>query len=285
MSGSDPKSLFNKANVELCKLADWFKANKLTLNVSKTKYIIFRDKSNVLDFSDLNLFIDKENIDRIGMDCNENSFKFVGLNLDEFLSWNKHAESVRKKISSATFALAKLKKTLPSNIKYTIYNSLFRSHIEFGITAWGNSNSNDIKRICSLQKRAIRYISNANFNSHTGATFKKLNILKFHDLFKLNQAMFMHKYIAGKLPLSFDNLFTKLNSFERSMSFQIVSVKKSNLKLFPSFSLPKSWNDLPLNLKRLNTASSLKRKYTQILIEDYDTPCSTNNCFVCRSNN
>ena len=98
--------------------------------------------------------------------------------------------------------------------------------------------------------------------------FKKLNILKFHDLFRLSQAMFMHNYIAGKLPLSFDNLFTKLNSFERSMSFQIVSVKKSHLKLFPSFSLLKGWNDLPLNLKRLTNASSFTRKYTQILIED-----------------
>ena len=84
MSGSNPQSLFNEANVELCKLSDWFKANKLTLNVSKTKYIIFRHISNV--FSDLNLFIDEENIDQIGMDCNENSFKFVGLNLNEFLS-------------------------------------------------------------------------------------------------------------------------------------------------------------------------------------------------------
>merc|ERR1712015_240941 len=105
---------------------------------------------------------------------------------------------------------------------------------EFEITAWGNSNSNDIKRICSLQKRAIRYISNANFNFHTGATFKKLNILKFHGLFKLNQAMFMHKYIAGKLPLSFDNLFTKLNSFQRSMSFQISQLKNPILT-FPVF--------------------------------------------------
>ena len=118
----------------------------------------------------------------------------------------------------------------------------------------------------------------------TLAPSSKNSILKCYDLFKLNQAMFMHKYIAGKLPLSFDNLFTKLNSFERSMSFQIVSVKKSHLRLLPSFSLPKNWNDLPLNLKRLTTPSSLKRKYTQILTEDYDTPCANKNCFVCRSN-
>ena len=52
------------------KLAFWLKANKLTPNVSKTIYIVFRDKTNALDFSDLN-------IDRLGMDRIENSVKFV----------------------------------------------------------------------------------------------------------------------------------------------------------------------------------------------------------------
>ena len=65
MSGSDPQSLFNVVQ------------SKQTYSKNKTKYIIFGHKSNVLDFSDLNLFRDKENIDRIAMDCNENSFKLT----------------------------------------------------------------------------------------------------------------------------------------------------------------------------------------------------------------
>ena len=49
-SSNDLKNLFNEANLELEKLSDWFKANKLTLNVSKTKHTIFRDQSNTIDF-------------------------------------------------------------------------------------------------------------------------------------------------------------------------------------------------------------------------------------------
>ena len=67
----------------------------------------------------------------------------------------------------ATYALSKLKTLLPSKIKLTIYHPLFKSHIEYEIVAWGNSADQGIKRICSLQKRSVRYISNARNKSHT----------------------------------------------------------------------------------------------------------------------
>ena len=79
--------MYEQANVELDKLADWFKANKLTLNVSKTKYMIFKDKSKTVNFASHNLKIDNEVIERIGKNSPEESFKFVGINLDECLSY------------------------------------------------------------------------------------------------------------------------------------------------------------------------------------------------------
>ena len=78
------------------------------------------------------LKIENETIDRIGAGCEEESFKFVGILLDEFLSWEFHARKIRIKVSGAVYALSKLKSILPNNIKYLIYNSLFRSHIEYG---------------------------------------------------------------------------------------------------------------------------------------------------------
>ena len=54
--------------------------------------------------------------------------------------------------------------------------------------------------ITVLQKRAIRYIANLKYNSHTGNLFKKLNILKFSDLFTLSQANLMYRYVHNKLP-------------------------------------------------------------------------------------
>ena len=57
MSSNDLVKLYIEAKIELDKIADWFRANKLTLNISKTKYILFRDKSQQVDFTNLKLKI------------------------------------------------------------------------------------------------------------------------------------------------------------------------------------------------------------------------------------
>ena len=79
----------------------WFKAKKQTLNITITKYMIFKNKSKIVDFACHNLKIDNEVIERIGKNCPEESFKFVGINLDESLSWRHHVSHDRNKIAGA----------------------------------------------------------------------------------------------------------------------------------------------------------------------------------------
>ena len=100
-------SLFEKANTELAKAADWFAANKLTLNIKKTKFILFRPKSVKIDFSDLVLKIGDEKIERIGRGCDTSYFKFVGIMLDEFLDWEHHTSHVAAKVSRGNYILNK----------------------------------------------------------------------------------------------------------------------------------------------------------------------------------
>ena len=283
LSSSNIVSLYEQANVELDKLADWFKANKLTLNISKTKYMIFKDKSKTVNFASHNLKIDNEVIERIGKNCPEESFKFVGINLDECLSWRHHVNHVINKIAGATYALSKLKNLLPNKIKLTIYNSLFKSHIEYGIVAWGNSADPGIKRICSLQKRSVRYISNARSKQHTSNLFAEHKILKFHDLVKHCELSFMYKYVYSILPSSFNDMFVKLNSFDRSLSFQMEVVKKSFMKTLPAYTLPKNWNNLPLELKRIKSLNVFKNSNKEKILSSYNFSCTANNCYSCQS--
>ena len=144
------------------------------------------------------------------------------------------------------------------NMKYTIYNSLFRSHIKFNILCWGRSQYKDIHKIITLQKRAVRYIANLKYNSHTGNYFKKLNILKINDLVNLNTANFMHRYVDNKIPSSFDNFFDKQNTFNRSLSFELPKIYKKEHKLLPSFALIKNWNDISLDLTRKKSLKSFQ---------------------------
>ena len=138
ISSSDIDTLYDTANLELSKISDWFKANKLTLNISKTKYILFRKPDMNVEFKKYSLSIDNHKIDRIGKGCEENSFKFVGVKIDEFLQWKDHLNSVKYKLASATFALSKVKRLLPKKTKLATFNSLFRSHIDHCSIAWGN---------------------------------------------------------------------------------------------------------------------------------------------------
>ena len=210
MSSNDLQDLFDHANSELTKLSDWFKANKLTLNISKTKYMLFRKKSANIDFSKFQLLIEEKEIDRIGQGCAEELFKFVGIKLDEFLTWEHHTKYVSGKAANAVFALSKLKNTVPLNAKLTIYNSLLRPFIEYGICAWGRSKSININRISTLQKRAMRCIFDAKYNAHTDPIFLNLQVLKFNDLLDLNEVCFVHSFIYNKLPSSFDNFFYQI---------------------------------------------------------------------------
>ena len=96
-SSNNLETLFQKANHELSKASYWFQANKLTLNVSKTKYIVFRNKSMPFDDQGYNLKIGNEIIERIGSTCKDKYFKFVGVKFDEFLYWNYQLDGISAK--------------------------------------------------------------------------------------------------------------------------------------------------------------------------------------------
>ena len=76
----------------------------------------FKDKND-------NLMIGNENIQRIGSNCKDKYFKFVGIRFDEFLNWESQIEHVCKKVSSAIFALRSVKNILLLNISKVVYNS------------------------------------------------------------------------------------------------------------------------------------------------------------------
>ena len=110
-------------------------------------------------------------------------FTFIGVIIDSNLTWAQHINYILcNKLSRICGVLSRLKHYVPVLILKIIYNSLFLSHLNYGITAWG---FNVGPRIKTLQKKAIRFISNAKYNSHTTPMFKNLHLLQAVDIFKL----------------------------------------------------------------------------------------------------
>ena len=137
-----------------------------------------------------------------------NSLKFLGIFIDDKLSWTQHVNYLCSVISRNVGILNKLKYFLPSNILYNIYNALILSHISYGILAWGRAYDTLLNRILILQKRSLRIIEHAEHRALTDPLFYSRKILKVKDIYSLQLGIFMYQYHNNELPNSFRSMFT-----------------------------------------------------------------------------
>ncbi len=235
--------------MEMDKLFTWFCANKLSLNPKTTKYILLRTPKHTCDVKELKMEIDKIPLSRIGTNCEEKSTKFLGVHLDEHLSWIHHLKHVNKKISMALYSLKQVKFSLPLESLKTLYFSMIHPHICYGILAWGNAKLSAINKTVLLQKRAIRTINRVACNSHTDPLFKNMNILKVADQYQLEVVLFMHKYVNKKLPPSFDRTFQFNHELllgdrvtRQSVMMHIDRFESEYARRLPLFNFPTIWN-------------------------------------------
>ncbi len=284
ISGRDVNFLLKRANCELEKARNWFAANKLTLAASKTKYILFKNKSTHVHLDQI--YIDGSPIDRVGENFKEKSFKFLGHVLDENLTWLHHQNHISKKLVQAKFALSRCKNKLPPDILKKIYISLFESHLHFGASIWGAAKPSILENIVKLQKKAIRHISNSKYNSHTSLYFKTLNLLKFKDIIKYHQCSFIRQYKNNLLPSSFVGMFsdvTSANMRTRDDDYNIVlpNINLPYLSNFPTVQLIKTWNSLPITIKSESKLSTFQNCLKSHMTSLYMTDCILLNCRSC----
>ena len=89
-TGTTPDELINEANVELIKVFESLKANKLSVNIKKTKYMLLSKKRPLKDPA-TSLVINNYPIERA------KEFKFLGYVIEEHLSWKAHIQYITKK--------------------------------------------------------------------------------------------------------------------------------------------------------------------------------------------
>lgn len=263
--------LFDTVNTELEKIRIWFQSNKLTLNVSKTKFMIFTKKRRKINTEGLELKIGQEAIERIGDDLPTSNFKFLGHVIDEHLTWKDHINHIHSKMSSGNYALARCKHFLPQSVRLTLYNSLVKPHLEYGILAWGGVGDSLLKKITIIQKKAVRNIAGRDSRARSNPLFQSLSILKINDIYKYSCSTFMHKYVNQNLPSSFNGMFQPLSEPNRTKKFVTARPRSKFLEQFPSVHLPKIWNDLSLDLKNTTKLISFKNKLFCDLVAAYSS--------------
>lgn len=266
LSRNNLPDLFRDANAELNNMFEWFCANKLSLNIRKTKFIIFSPQPS-LNTDNFTLKLNNTEIERIGNQQEVTSFKFLGLSIDENLTWKHHVTYLRNRISSSLYIINKVKNTLPQQSLRMLYFSLVNCFLQYGVSIWGNSEVT--KPLVVLQKKAIRAITRSNYNSHTEPLFKKLGLLKFLDTFNTETGLFMFDFLSGRLPSSFDSYF-RLNPDHLVRIPHTFYMERPRTKFsadLPRHNFPRIWNNLYDNILIQATAPMLRRKLFKNLIK------------------
>jgi hypothetical protein len=140
LSSKNIPDLYNKINLDLETVSDWFRANKLTLNINKTNYMIFTKSVNTHSQCKT-IKLGPESINRVP------HVKFLGIIIDEHLDWHCHIDHCKRKMSSGMYALNSLKNTLYSKQLKTLYYSLIHPYLTYGIILWGAANKTHFNKL------------------------------------------------------------------------------------------------------------------------------------------
>lgn len=162
-------------NAELLQVTNWFAQNKLSLNISKTNYVLFKNIKKTITPPDL--LLNNIKVKRVF------TTKFLGVEIDHKLNWSYHIKSIENKLSSANFILRKIKHKLNTDTALKLYDTLILTHLSYCNIIWGNTYKKYLQNVIRLQKRALRLCNldkNPENNSKSSKLFLNSNRLKFH---------------------------------------------------------------------------------------------------------
>ena len=271
----------NQLNTELQKVNEWLNLNKLSINTSKTKGMIFTS-ANQNDPPQLQLRMNNNNINWI------DEFNFLGITIDAKLNWKSHINKISNKISKILGILYRIKNIVHPKILHLLYNSLISPHLSYGILTWGYKNTQSILK---LQKKAVRIIAKAKFNAHSDPLFKDLCLLKIEDILKLQELKLYYKLKHNLLPRYLSTeIFTPLTDIHpyntrRSHLMYTSRVQHEYAKRCMRYSIPTSVLEAPsciLNKIETHSIEGYVNYIKYFFLEQYQVTCQIINCYICR---
>lgn len=147
LSHASYDQLFVLANEELRATYDWFKANKLSLNFSKTNFILFRTDKKQPPPNSKVITIDGSTIPQV------TTSKFLGVHMDQSLKWNIHIDEINKKIAKSIGILKRISYLLPSNILTNLYYTLIYPYLTYCNMIWTSTYTSHLNKLKIAQKK------------------------------------------------------------------------------------------------------------------------------------
>jgi hypothetical protein len=252
--GNNIQTIFSRIQDDLNILKNWLDGNKLSINTSKTNYVIFKTQQRKLgDYTPPH--INGDTLKHVV------TIKYLGITLDENLTWKTHIENVKNKIIPMTGALYRISGFLPEQTKKQIYYSFIHSHLVYLNSVWGNANKTLIAELQIIQNKSIKTVYNLPRLTPTTELYKNTNILKLSDMYKFEACLLIYKMVNGHIKLNI--AFTTCDTYHShntrgSANFVIGNVKTNYGRRNIEFQGMQFYNALPKNIRDIKELYQFK---------------------------
>lgn len=248
-----------KFNEDLASVSEWLSANRLTLNQTKTEFMLIGSRQRINTFSSMpSLIINDIAVKQVS------HTKSLGVHIDENLSWNVHIDKLCKKVASGIGALKRIRRFVDISTLQLIYNSLVQPYFDYCSVVWDSCGSILTEKIQKLQNRAARVLTSADYDTNVDYLLEELGWKNLNLQRKIAKAVMVYKSLNGLAPEYLAQLLVHRSSVtnytlrDTSGKLALPQPHTNYLKNSFSYSGAVLWTSLPAGLRQATTLSKFK---------------------------
>ncbi len=265
VSGPDSETVCESLQDDLNRVAFWLKGNRLSLNIDKTKVLCFATQ-HYRHNTVLNLNIDGNPLGQV------DSYKYLGVILDNRLNFNLHIEKLVKKSRQRIGCVGRVRKFITKNIALTLYKSMVLPLFDFGDILYSSASQDSLARLEIVQNNACRIILRRDRLSHVADMLSELNLMSLFARRDFHLNVFMYKIQndlikAGELVFLFEFLDNNRDRVTRAVSSRDLVVPFTRTiygRKCIAVTGALSWNNMHLELKTAKSLNIFKSLYWKL---------------------
>lgn len=247
-------------------LMKWCRSSSMKINVLKTKSMLMTPPRT--STASLNLNIGNEEIMQVS------EFKYLGVILDQNLSWNEHYESVCTRMTKRSYLISRHKNSLSKKWLQIIVTSIVTSVLDYCLPVWGNLSKSKYARLDGILFRALKLIvpNNEKNLENKMKLFETVNWLTSAERFEFYSlsGMFRTLIMKSNLSSSMSELYIKIPESDRitrnKECFILPRMNTEFGKNAPFYQTIKVWNCLPFEIKNCQTYDLFEQRVRELLL-------------------
>lgn len=249
-SSTDPEELKSDLSLNLNRIGKWFQVNKLTLNVKKTKLMVFGSPHILKTFDNISLTYNSDVIDRV------DSYKYLGVMFDPCLTWCNHINKISSSVSKRIGLIRRIKFFLPNSTLRMLANALIMPHFDYCSSVWSNCNARSSDSLQILHNRLARVLLSADIRTSVNKMMGDLDWVKLSQRWDYQLLVQIFKCLKQIAPMYISKHFV----FTSSLHSKCTRSQTQNTLVVPAWNTISgkrtfhyraavAWNKLPPTIR------------------------------------